>query len=209
MPTVARRAKVGSRHLFFMSKLFIRIVALLLVSCLVADPVTVSGFSNSLSSTWERSPRRPGVACPPAPQWRGLRGVVTSQQSLFEQQALSIPETWARNAGQRSAFRERRLIGHFSVLAATSPLAWTVRMTTGVTFILQVLSGILMADLVSRWMLQKRLRLQETRAPGSEFSAADQKEQRLLTGLSAVIASMGGFALSGLVMDYFSRKYNP
>ena len=69
-----------------MNKTLIRLVALLLVPCLVGDPVTASAFSaNSLSPMreWESLPASASVA--------GVRGAV--QINLFSQQALAAVVT--------------------------------------------------------------------------------------------------------------------
>src|SRR4030081_1263903 len=58
-----------------MNKTLVRIVALLLVPCLLADPSTVSAFTNALAPLGERV---------------GVRGDFAARdQSRFEQEALS------------------------------------------------------------------------------------------------------------------------
>jgi GNAT superfamily N-acetyltransferase len=69
-----------------MNKLFLHIVSLLLIVCLVADPVTTASFTNSISPTRERAGLSAGQA--------GLMGYVAScdplNQNVFQQEALIL-----------------------------------------------------------------------------------------------------------------------
>ena len=95
-----------------------RLVALLLIPCLAGDaliPAGAAAFGKWDAALVANPVTAAGLqyySLAPLGERDGVRGLTTPSQLPFEQEALSIPETFAHNAAENVAFRIRRWLGH-------------------------------------------------------------------------------------------------